>query len=1039
MLTQHRPAGFKRTLALHFIAIFLVIAIGLITMLGLVAYQRFRLQQTEQLRSESLRLDLATRVVTRNLHELIVDLRLLAESQYVQDYLQQRDPESTRRLEQSFINFARQTTLYDQIRFIDHSGHERIRINYDNGAPKAVAVTNLQNKSSRYYFRNSIKLSAGQIYLSPLDLNVENKIIEQPYKPMIRIATPLHDPHKKQAAGILVLNYRASHLLDQFAEMMAESLGQAMILNETGYWLYSPRHEDEWGFMFANGNTFTRRYPLAWQTLLKTHSGIVKNTEGAFTFTTLQPYAIAGLPASSGQNSSMVWHLLSYVPPEKLHFSLWQEARSHTYLSILLLATTILISFMLALLRVTNIEKNRELSTSRARYRNLFDNMVEGYALQQALFDNDGKIDDFVYLDVNPAFERLLGLRREQVIGKTIKSIIPDTENYWLDTFARVATTCQPERLEQYGGSFDRYFDINAACPEHGLVAVFFEDVTERKLAEEKQRQATTVFNNTMEAIMITDANKNIIAVNPAYTAITGYEAAEVIGKTPRLHKSEQQDAMFYHQLWQALERTGQWQGEIWNLRKNGDLYPAWENISVVRDEQGLISNYVSVFSDISSIKQTEARLSQLAHQDTLTGLANRLAFNLNLEKSLERAKRHQHKIALLFLDLDRFKLINDTLGHAAGDKMLQIVAERLKHGVRAEDMVARLGGDEFTIVLEEIGQSEDAVNLAQKIIEIIAEPMELYGEEVVTSTSIGLSIFPDDATSAEDLARAADTAMYRAKARGRNTFEFYTSELTSHAIQRLSIENNLRQALLRDELLLYYQPQFCIESGKLCGVEALLRWQHPELGLLYPEKFIQIAEESQLIDAIGEWVLHRACAQARAWLDAGLPHVRFALNLSPRQIMYSNIVTVMQQALEANRLQSTDVKFELEITESVLQSEELIIDQLRQLRRLGMSIAIDDFGTGYSSLSHLKQLPIDTLKVDRAFLRNIPNDSNNNAITAAIVSMGRSLGMRVVAEGIENPAQLRFLKLHGCDEAQGFLFSAAVEPEQFAILLQQG
>jgi len=316
---------------------------------------------------------------------------------------------------------------------------------------------------------------------------------------------------------------------------------------------------------------------------------------------------------------------------------------------------------------------------------------------------------------------------------------------------------------------------------------------------------------------------------------------------------------------------------------------------------------------------------------------------------------------------------------------------------------------------------------------------MNLDDPAIVITTSIGLSVFPGDANTATGLAKAADMAMYRAKAKGRHTFEFYTSDLTDHAMQRLTTENNLRQALARDELMLYYQPQVEVSTGRLCGVEALLRWQHPEHGLLLPDQFIHIAEESQLIDLIGEWVLRKACAQARIWRDSGLVPMRIAINLSPRQIKFDNTANTMQQAFEEYGLKSSDVQFELEITENVLQSEEQISGSLRQLRRLGASIAIDDFGTGYSSLSHLRQLPIDTLKIDRIFMRNIPDDSNNTAITAAIISMGHSLGMRVVAEGIETLPQLQYLRQHACDEAQGFLFSEALPPEQLGEIFSQG
>ncbi|MBI1423406.1 MAG: EAL domain-containing protein [Gammaproteobacteria bacterium] len=1033
-----KPKVSRRTLILHFVAIFLAI-VGIITLaFGYYTYQRFQLHQDSQQHAESLRLNLASKIIARNLQQLVIDLRLLTESQHLREYLDNPGPQNTVRLQNDFINLSMQTRVYDQIRYIDRQGHERIRINYNNGDPRIVANEKLQDKSDRYYFRDTIQLTTDQIYMSPLDLNVENGKLELPYKPVIRVATPLKHPQHSQLDGVLVLNYLASRLLVRFEEIMTESWGSPMLLNPEGFWIYSARHEDEWGFMLGNNSSFATRYPLAWSAMQNTPSGAVNTVEGLFTYLKLSPNQFAGVPGNA-RTEPMAWWLVSHVAPEQLSYSLWKETQTHPVMSLLILLMSMSLSGTLAWLRANNIEKTHSLTISRARYRNLFENMAEGYALQEAVYDSAGNVHDFRYLEINPAFERILGLRREEVIGKTISALLPDVEAYWLEIFTRVATTGKAARLEQYSGSFDRYFEIIAASPDQGLVAILFSDVSERKRAEETQRQAATVFNNTMEAIMITDAEERIVMVNQAYTKITGYTAEEVIGKTPRTHHSGKHDKTFYRLLWDKLLANGQWQGEIWNLRKNGEDFPAWENISVVRNEQGEITNYVSVFSDISSIKLTEARLSQLAHQDYLTGLANRMAFNLNLEKALERAQRHRHKVALLFLDLDRFKLINDTLGHEAGDQMLKIIGQRLRQSVRAEDMVARLGGDEFTIVLEEIMNNDGAAGFARKVIRAVAEPLQIKDQEIVITTSIGLSIYPDDATTATDLAKAADTAMYRAKARGRNTFEFYTSELTDNALQHLSTENSLRQALARDELQLFYQPQLEVATGSLCGVEALLRWNHPELGLLLPDQFIKIAEESQLIDLIGNWVIRTVCAQVRDWRNAGLPKLRIAINLSPRQIMYDSTVDTLQQALTQYNLSTEDLLIELEITEHVLQSYEQISEPLRRLRKLGVRIAIDDFGTGYSSLSHLTQLPIDTLKIDRLFLRDIPKDAHNTAITSAIISMGHSLGMRVIAEGIENHEQWQFLQQHACDEAQGFLFSAAVPPAQLLDMLREG
>jgi len=1016
------------------VAIFVVSATGIITTLGLYAYQRFRLQQEVLQQTEFLRLALAQNLVIRSMQKPIIDLRYLADSQTMQDYLKRPSPKNIARLQNDFINMSTQTGIYDQIRVIDKSGLEQIRVNYNNGSPHAVDKQQLQDKSSRYYFHAALKLPAGLIYISSLDLNVENGVIERPYKPMIRIAMPLYKTSSDEQAGILILNYLAANLLIHFQEAMAGSWGRPMLLDHAGNWLYRPWTGETWGYLRGTNDKdqFVSRFPQAWERIKHSDSGYIRTPQGLFTFTTLRPYVIAGLSGQNWKNNTHVWHIISRVEPAALTFSFWRAVRDNAAMTGWLLLTIAILSYVLAWLRSKNLENTRALSASQARYQNLFENMEQGYALLEAMFGDNGTVRDFRYLRVNPAFERILSVQRENVVGKTILSLFPQTENYWLEIFTRVATTGQAARQEQYSGDFDRYFEITAASPEYGLVAVFFADVTERKHAEEHQRQATTAFNNTMEAIIITDAEQKILMVNSAYSRITGYQAQEVIGLTPRLHRSGRHDVDFYKNIWLQLNQTGQWQGEIWNRRKNGEIYPAWENISVVKNKQDKVVNYVSIFSDISVMKQAEARLSELAHHDALTGLANRFAFNLNLEKALERAKRHKNKVALLFLDLDRFKLINDTLGHAAGDQMLQIIARRLLASVRGEDVVARLGGDEFTVILEEITQNDDAAKLAHKILSAVAEPIDLDDQEIVISTSIGLSIYPDNADNATDLARAADTAMYRAKAKGRHTFEFYTRALTEQAMQHLMTENSLRQALTREELRLYYQPQIDVSTGAICGAEALIRWQHPEHGLMLPDQFIHIAEESRLIELIGEWVIHNACAQVRAWRDTGMPAMHIAINLSPRQIKFDSTIEIMQQAINLHHLNESDVLFELEITESFLQSKELIRRPLQQLRDLGIRIAIDDFGTGYSSLGLLKQLPIDTLKIDRTFLRNIPADNNNMAISAAIISMGHSLGMRVVAEGIETAPQLNFLRQHACDWAQGFLFNQALPPDQF-------
>ncbi len=564
------------------------------------------------------------------------------------------------------------------------------------------------------------------------------------------------------------------------------------------------------------------------------------------------------------------------------------------------------------------------------------------------------------------------------------------------------------------------------------------QDITQRKLAEEKLRLSATVFENTTEGVMITDDASRIISVNKAFTEITGYGEEEMRGATPDALKSGRHDEEFYAAMWGLIRESGRWQGEVWNRRKNGDIFPEWLNIAVVKDERGRITHYVGVFSDISAMKESESKLDHLAHHDPLTGLPNRLLLNARMEHSLARARRNNSQLAILFLDLDHFKNINDTLGHPIGDLLLQETAHRLTGCVREEDTVTRLGGDEFTLLLEDQRNSRYASDVAQKIIAALAERFVLQGHEVFVTCSIGISIFPSDGDNVTTLFKNADSALYRAKEQGRNNYQYYTEELTTRAMERLSMENNLRHALERSELVVHYQPQVDLYNGSIIGMEALLRWQHPEMGLIPPASFIPLAEETGLIIPIGEWVLRTACTRLQAWIDAGLPKVRMAVNLSSRQFNQKNLAEVVASALHDTGLDPHCL--ELELTESlIMQDAEAAILVLNRIRALGVQFSIDDFGTGYSSLSYLKRFPIDRIKIDQSFVRNITTDPEDAAVSQAIISLSHSLNMKTVAEGVETAEQQEFLRSRQCDEIQGFHFSRPVPEQEMEQLLKEG
>lgn len=548
------------------------------------------------------------------------------------------------------------------------------------------------------------------------------------------------------------------------------------------------------------------------------------------------------------------------------------------------------------------------------------------------------------------------------------------------------------------------------------------QDITDRKEAEEERDLFAKVFEHSGQAIIITDRENRIIAVNRAFEKLTGYAFAEVIGQNPRILASGHTQPETYRQMWQALERVGYWEGELWDRRKDGSIYPKWTTISVVRDVGGSANYYVATFSDISERKEAEKRIYHLAHHDALTGLANRYSFENRLEQALLTAQRENGQLAVLFIDLDRFKTINDTLGHQVGDRLLQEAAQRLQACVRASDIVARLGGDEFVVVLSHINEIRDVTAVAEKILAALAVTYEIDGSKLYCSASIGVGVFPSDGGDATTLMKSADTALYHAKEHGRNNFQFCTAELNAAAAERMVIEHELHAALQQRQFEVYYQPQVNAIDGQIRCVEALVRWHHPRLGFVAPDKFIPIAEESGLIDPLGDWVLAEACRQLAVWHAAGLDSLKVAVNLSARQLRNRGLVDRVRELMTRYRL-GEDV-LELEITESAAMEEPaLTIDLLSRLRDLGVRLAIDDFGTGYSSLAYLKRLPIHTLKLDRIFVRDIETDPNDAVICRSAIALAHSLGLQLVAEGVENAAQRDFLASHGCDMLQGYLF----------------
>ncbi|MCW2268748.1 phosphodiesterase DibA [Pseudomonas sp. JUb96] len=551
-----------------------------------------------------------------------------------------------------------------------------------------------------------------------------------------------------------------------------------------------------------------------------------------------------------------------------------------------------------------------------------------------------------------------------------------------------------------------------------------------RREDRERLRMAAAVFDSTLEGVLVTDRDGVIVHVNRAFMQITGYEKEEVLGQRPNKFKSGRHGPAFYQQIFATLAEKGEWSGEIWNRRKSGEVYPQWQTICSIRDDSGELSHYVAVFSDISAIKHTERELAYLAHHDPLTDLPNRLLFNDRAEQALASAQANKRGCALLLLDLDHFQSINDGLGHNVGDQLLKVVGERLRHLLGSGVTLARLGGDEFAVLAENCPQVGQAAALAQSIIDGMKEPFELDAQRLFISVSIGISLFPGDALSAEQLLRNADSALFKAKSCGRAGYALYTEELTAHAQQRVETAGELRRALEQEELRVYYQPVHDLLSSKMIGVEALVRWQHPERGLVPPGEFIPIAERTGLIADIDTWVLNQACTQMVEWQAAGRQLEFVAVNLSSRLFGQRDLFQQVAKVLHDTQL--APGLLELEVTESaVMEDPEVALEQLHRLRELGLRLAIDDFGTGYSSLLRLKRLPVQKLKIDQGFVAGLPGDEDDAAIVRVIIALGRSMGMEVQAEGIEQAEQARFLLDQQCQMGQGYWFGRPVPVQQ--------
>ncbi|MGB5062205.1 MAG: PAS domain S-box protein, partial [Candidatus Competibacter sp.] len=664
-------------------------------------------------------------------------------------------------------------------------------------------------------------------------------------------------------------------------------------------------------------------------------------------------------------------------------------------------------------------------------------------AQQEAILDNAlvgiVLLRQRVIIQCNRRFEELFGYGEGEMLGHTTRLIYSSDEEYRAIGERAYSTVGRGETYEEELWLKRKDGDLFWGClngraldssqPQEESVWIY-SDLTAQKQGRERLRLVASVFESAAEGIVITDPDQTILAINPAFSEITGYPAEEVLGRRPNLIQSGRHDAAFFQQMWRGIEQTGKWRGEIWNRRKNGEVYPELLSVSTVKDPAGCVTHYVGVFTDIAAIKNFERQLIFLAHHDPLTELPNRVLFNDRLTHGILHAARDGTCLAVLFIDLDHFKNVNDTLGHQFGDQLLQMVAGELRKPIRACDTLARLGGDEFILLIEDIGSHQDATMVAHKLLAIFEKPFLLAEHEIHISASIGISYYPADGQDCGELMKNADAAMYQAKAQGRNNYHLYAREMTAHALDRLRLEAMLRRSVKNDELLIYFQPQVDMASGTLIGAEALVRWNHPELGLVLPGNFVALAEETGFIVTLGAWVLRESCAKLQAWRAAGYRIDKISVNFSIRQFERGGMTGLIETVLAENGLPPECL--EIEITESFIIKAEDAFRFLGDLRTLGVHLAVDDFGTGYSSLMYLKRLPIQRLKIDRSFVADIGRDANNEAIIRAIIMLAGNLGLSVIAEGVETEMQADFLLREGCPHGQGYYFDRPLPEDEF-------
>ncbi|MCL1887126.1 MAG: EAL domain-containing protein [Betaproteobacteria bacterium] len=1004
----------------------------------------------------------------RSLQYATRDLLDLYERTNFREMLNNPSPANITHVAVDWVSFSRIKRTYHKIRWIDETGNERLRVNYGTPDPERVLAKELQDRKDRYFFADTFKLEKGEVYVSPFDLNIEHDAIEVPYVPTIRLGVPVFDNLGKRR-GILMINLFAADMLQRFEQVTSLFSHQIWLINQDGYWLKGSSPEDEFAFMFQqNERNMSSRYPDAWKTISSEDSGQFLTTEGLWSFRTLRPLE-AWQKSSTGSSkifspslakvdtSGYQWKIVSFLPMAKYNAGMPYSVLKHIGITVFFL----LISFILSLLlvrvqharnmllnhleemvqtRTADLQKlNINLSQNEARLRSLFENIPDLIWLKDA---------KGVYLGCNAAYQNYLGLQESEIVGKTDFELpLQDVASKSRETDVQVFASGIPQTLEMWftypvtgRRALFEVIKVLVKTEEDVVVGILSiaRDITEHKEAQKGLELSALVVKNSSESIQITNASNEIVAVNPAFEQITGYTQEEVLGKNPSIVSSGRQDNAFYSAMWESINKTGFWQGELWNRRKNGELYAAWLTINAVYNEDGTVRNYIELCTDFTKEKEAEDLIWRQANFDFLTGLLNRSMFMDRLRQEIVKAHRTDSKLALLIIGLDNFKDVNDAYGHDAGDSLLVEAARRISETVRDIDVASREGGDEFGVILTELENINDVELTARQLLRALSTPFKLGDDIAYITASIGITIYPDDGRDNESLLRNADHAVHVAKERGRNRISYFKQSIEEVARWRMALINDLRGAMETGQFEVVYQPIVELSTGMIHKAESLIRWRHPVRGIVNPAQFIPLAEETGMIFSISEWAFSEVIKQAASWRERYYPDFQISFNMSPVEFHdedenYGGLFDLLRK----NTFSGKSVV--VEITEGLLLiSNENVIRKLSRFHEEGIEVALDDFGTGYSALSYLKKFEIDYLKIDQSFIHELETESRDMALTEAIIMMGHKLGMKVIAEGVQTEAQITLLTQAGCDYGQGYVFSEPVSAAQFEELLKK-